>query len=184
DAHEGLGFIWLSKGDYNKAQMEFETAIKINPGNANAHLNLGVVWSVKNDIHKAQKEFETAIKFDPQLVIAHYDLGMLYMKKKEYGKAEKALRTAYSLLPNNPEISFMLGLVLSMNKETVAEAISMYNKSISLKPSNPKYYIELGKLYLKIGNKAQAINEFEKALKHNPGAHNLKTQIDKLKQQR
>ena len=183
-AHEGLGVIFLSKGNYNEAQNKFETVIKLNPYYADAHAELGLVWLSKGDYNKAQIEFETAIKLDPELNDAYYQLGIIYMMKKEYGKAEKALRTAYSLVPDNPKVSFMLGRVLSMNKKTVTEAISMYNKSISLNPSNTRCYIELGNLYLRSGNKVQAIKEFEKALKHNPGAHNLKTQIDKLKQQR
>jgi len=106
------------------------------------------------------------------------------MMKKEYDKAERAFRTVYQMNPNNPDVCFMLGRVLSINNRTIPEAISMYNKSLSLMPSNTQGYIELGNLYLKVGNRAQAINEFEKALKLNPDAKNLKVQIDKLKRQR
>ena len=71
-----------------------------------------------------------------------------------------------------------------IDDRTIPEAISMYNKSLSLVPSNIQGYIELGNLYLRIGNKAQAINEFEKALKLDPDAQDLRAQIDKLKRQR
>ena len=86
--------------------------------------------------------------------------------------------------PNNPNVCIMLGRVLSMNNRTIPEAISMYNKSLSLAPSNIQGYIELGNLYLIIGDKTQAINKFEKALKLDPNAQDLKEHIDKLKQQR
>ena len=184
DAHEGLGLVLLSKGDFDGAQTKFETVIKLDPERASAHLNLGVVYLNRKELDKAQTKFETASKLDPEFADAHHRLGIIHMMKKEYDKAEGAFRTAYRTDPNNPNVCFMLGRVLSINNRTIPEAISMYNKSLSLAPSNTQGYIELGNLYLRIGNKERAINEFEKALKLNPDAKNLKVQIDKLKQQR
>ncbi len=184
DAHEGLGLVLLSKGDFDGAQTKFETVIKLDPERASAHLNLGVVFLNRKELDKAQMKFETALKLDPEFADAHHRLGIIHMMKKEYEKAEGAFRTAYRTDPNNPNVCFMLGRVLSINNRTIPEAISMYNKSLSLAPSNTQGYIELGNLYLRIGNKERAINEFEKALKLNPDAKNLKVQIDKLKQQR
>jgi len=149
-----------------------------------AHYELGIIYKIKKEYDKAQMKFETALKLDPDYINAHYELGKIYMMKKEYDKAERAFRTVYQMNPNNPDVCFMLGRVLSINNRTIPEAISMYNKSLSLMPSNTQGYIELGNLYLKVGNRAQAINEFEKALKLNPDAKNLKVQIDKLKRQR
>jgi len=139
---------------------------------------------MKKEYDKAETKFESALKLNPMFVNAHYELGIIYMMKKEYDKAERAFRTVYQITPNNPNVCFMLGRVLSMNDRTIPEAISMYNQSISLVPSHTQSYIELGNLYLRIGNKAQAISEFEKALKLDPNAQDLKNHIDKLKQQR
>ena len=52
---------------------------------------------------------------------------------------------------------------------------------VTLDESNTQGYIDLGNLYLEIGRKGQAINEFEKALKLDPDSMELKEQIDKLK---
>ncbi len=183
-AHEGLGLIQLSKRDFDRAQMEFETAIKLAPEHASAHVNLGVVYLNRKEYEKAQMKFETALTLDPEFADAHHRLGLIYMMKKEFDKAERAFRTVYQTNPNNPNVCFMLGRVLSINDRTIPEAISMYNKALSLMPSNIQGYIELGNLYLKIGNRAQAISEFEKALKLDPNAQDLKEHIDKLKRQR
>jgi len=184
DAHEGLGLILLSKGDFDRAQTKFETVIKLDPKRASAHLNLGIVYLNRKELEKAQMKVETALKLDPVFADAHYELGIIHMIKKEYDKAESAFRTVYQINPNNPNVCFILGRILSLDNKTIPEAISMYNKSLSLAPSNIQGYIELGNLHLRIGNKTQAINEFEKALKLNPDAKNLKAQIDMLRQQR
>ena len=71
-----------------------------------------------------------------------------------------------------------------MNDNTVPEAISLYVKGLSLMPSNFQAYIDLGNLYLKIGNTVNAVSEFERALRLNPDAQYLRAQIEQLKQGR
>jgi len=183
-AHLNLGMVYLNRKEYEKAEMKFETAFKLDTLFVGAHYELGIIYMIKREYDKAETKFESALKLNPMFVNAHYELGIIYMMKKEYDKAERAFRTVYQITPNNPNVCFMLGRVLSMNDRTIHEAISMYNQSISLVPSHTQSYIELGNLYLRIGNKAQAISEFEKALKLDPNAQDLKNHIDKLKQQR
>ena len=77
----------------------------------------------------------------------------------------------------------MLGRVLVKNNKP-KEAISMYNKGLSLMPSNALGYAELGNIYIQTGQIDRAISVFEKALKLNPEAQDLKEYIKKLKRQR
>ena len=183
-AHINLGEIYMNRKELDKAQMEIETALKLEPNFAGAHYRLGLIYIMKKEFDKAQMKFEDALKINPGFADAHYELGTIYMMKKEFDKAERAFRTIYQINPNNPNVCFMLGRVLSMNDRTIQEAISMYNKSLSLMPSNTQGHIELGNLYLIVGNRAQAIEEFKKALKLDPEQQDLREHIYKLKQQR
>ncbi len=180
-AHLNLGMVYMNRKEYEKAEMKFETALKLDALFVGAHYELGIIYRMKKEYEKAEMKFVSALRLNPFFVSAHYELGIIYMMKKEYDKAERAFRTVYQANPNNPNVCFMLGRVLSLDNKTIPEAISMYNKALSLVPSNIQGYIELGNLYLKIGNKAQAISEFEKALKLDPDAQDLRAQIDNLK---
>ena len=103
------------------------------------------------------------------------------MYRQEFDNAEKAFRIFYQANPNNPNVCYMLGKVLSMNNRTIPEAISLLTKSISLMPKNIQAYIDLGNLYLKTGDNKSAIAIFQKALEINPDSPEIKAQLDNLK---
>ncbi len=182
NASFNLGKLYMLNKEYDKAEKAFETVVK-KEFDSEAYIRLGTIHFIREEYDKAEKEFKAVLKINPENARALHNLGLIYMNMKQFDKAEKDFRTVYMMSPNDPYICFILGNVLSMNKRTIPEAISMYNKSLSLMPSNTQGYIDLGNLYLKIGRKEQAINEFEKALKLNPDAQELKEQIDKLKKQ-
>ena len=179
-----LGSIYLDRKEYDKAENEFKTALKLEKECAPAYAGLGIILVNKGDVDGAQKKFEMSIETDPEYDDAHYRLGTIYMEKKEYDKAESSLRTAIRLNPRNANAFYILARRLAMNDGTVSEAISMFNRAISMMPLNMQVYTDLGNLYLKSGDKARAINVFERALKVNPNAQNVRTFLSRLKQQR
>lgn len=182
-AYEGLGEVLLAKGNIGDAQKCFEIAIGLAPDLGESHYRLGTIFINTKEFEKARKEFETALRINPDDLKSLHGLGIYYMTNKEYNKAEKAFRRVYQADPDNPNVCLMLGKVYSMNGRTVQEAISMYKKSLSIKPTT-QGHVELGNLYLKKGDKPKAIAEFEKALKLNPDAKDLKAYIEKIKQKR
>lgn len=104
-------------------------------------------------LDKAEKEFEAALRVDPYNAGALHNLGIIYRDKSEYDKVERAFRTVYRMNPNNPNVCFMLGKVLSVGDNAIPEAIFMFNKGLSLMPSNTQGYIDPRNLGLRIGNK-------------------------------
>ncbi|HDY89663.1 MAG TPA: tetratricopeptide repeat protein [bacterium] len=183
NSHFHLGTIYMNNKEYDKALVSFENVLK-HELDAESYSRMGTIHFIRKEFDKAEKEFKTTLKIDPENVGALHNLGLVYMNKKEYDKAEEAFRTVYRTNPNNPNVCFMLGKVLSMNDRTIPEAISMYNKALSLNPSDVQVYSDLGSLFIKIGKKQEAIAVFERALKLSPNNQNLKAQIAELKQQR
>ncbi|HEX4523914.1 MAG TPA: tetratricopeptide repeat protein [Casimicrobiaceae bacterium] len=59
EPHNNLAVIWAKRGSYDKARIELETALAINPNYAIAHENLGDVYS-----RLAGAEFEHATTLD------------------------------------------------------------------------------------------------------------------------
>ncbi|MBN1291182.1 MAG: tetratricopeptide repeat protein [Candidatus Latescibacteria bacterium] len=182
DTHYNLGVIYMGEKDFEKARESFELVLRYKT-DIDTYLRLGTIHLYDKEYDKAEDRFKTALRIDSQNPQALHNLGIIYMNKKEFDKAENAFRHAHKLDPNNPNACFMLAKVLSMKNNTVPEAISMYIKGLDIMPLNIQGYIDLGNLYLKIGNKASAIQEFEKALRLNPEAQQLRVQIDRLKQQ-
>ena len=62
-----LGFIYIEKGDLDRAITEFHEAIRLNPGDAKAHWTLAVALQTKGNSEEAAREFAAAQCLDPSL---------------------------------------------------------------------------------------------------------------------
>ncbi len=182
ESHFYLGILFMQNNQLDEAEREFNFVIR-QRRDASAYARLGTIYFRKRELDEARNAFTAALEIDPQNTPALHNLGILYMETGEFEKAEQVFRTVYRMNPNNPNVSFMLGKVLSMNDRSIPEAIALYSKALSIAPGNIQGHIELGNLYLKTGNKPRAIQVFEQAIKLDPDNANLKMQIDRLKQE-
>lgn len=69
------------------AQSEFETAVALDPNDADAHLQLGMLYDEQNATARAVGEYLAAIRVDPRLASAHYHLAHDYVRLGEKDKA-------------------------------------------------------------------------------------------------
>lgn len=182
-AYIQLGMVLLLEKNYSRAEDAFGAVLKFDPENTAALHNLGNIYMERKEYNKAERTFLLAYQSNPDNINAIFNLGLIYTNKKEYAKAEQAFRTVYKKNPNNPAACFNLGDVLSKNNNTLSEAIAMFNSGLALLPTNTQAHIDLGNLYLRIGNKAAALNEFRKALQLNPDSNELKAYIAQLSRQ-
>ena len=86
----GIALLQLAR--YSEARKEFQRAIKMNNGYAEAHNNLGVVDYQKKNYGGAVKEYRKAIKLNPASASFHSNLGSAYFSDKDYDGAIHVLR--------------------------------------------------------------------------------------------
>ena len=72
-----IGYVFLSKNDYNEAKHYYEQAIKLNPRNPYAHFGLGRVQMEQGDEQAALHEFQTAVDINPDFNAAQYHLDIV-----------------------------------------------------------------------------------------------------------
>jgi tetratricopeptide (TPR) repeat protein len=65
-AFNNRGKAWGIKGELDVAIADFNEAIRLDPGNAEAYFNRATAWSVKGDEDKASPDFKEAIRLRPQ----------------------------------------------------------------------------------------------------------------------
>ena len=65
-AHYNLGQIYNARGEYAKAQWEYEAALKTEPESVNARLNLGVVLHRQAQFARAAQEFRQVLQLSPK----------------------------------------------------------------------------------------------------------------------
>lgn len=63
--HNNLGYIYLKRGDSEKAALEFNRALELNPAFTKASLNLGYVYLLQGDVESARRVYLKALAYDP-----------------------------------------------------------------------------------------------------------------------
>ena len=132
-ALSNLSVIFFGLGDYKKAIIFLEKAIKINPNYADAHNNLGVLAVKVGNIHKAKKCHEKAIEINPNYADAHCNLGLIFKDLGETQKAKDHYEKAIEIDPNHFEAYGNLGHLL-YETDDPQKAITYFQKSIEIKP--------------------------------------------------
>lgn len=109
-ANLGLGAIYLSLNELDKAKGCFENILLAKPDNADAHLNLGNVFFKMNDLANAEQSFKKCLTINEDNVLALVNLGAVYDKQGKYAEAISMLDKSILLNPHNPDAFFNLGV--------------------------------------------------------------------------
>lgn len=80
-----------AKKEYEKAVMEFNTAIDIQPDMKEAYNNLGFCYRKLGKLEMSLKMYERALKFDPDFAQAREYLGETYLAMEDLDKANEQL---------------------------------------------------------------------------------------------
>ncbi|MFB0564293.1 MAG: tetratricopeptide repeat protein [Candidatus Aminicenantaceae bacterium] len=154
-SHDLMGNIYFHQKEHDRALKEFKRILKIDEWDANTHYNLGAVYHELNDWTKAEQEWKKAIECEKK--------NMKTAREQDF--TEKGLE--YSVTVRKRPVSFLshksLGK-LYLHLGLVGKAAAEYESAIDLKPNESEPYLDLGKIYYKMGKKKKAVICLEKYL--------------------
>ncbi len=156
----------IELGNYEKAEVYLQKAIKLSPNEGAIENNLGVVNCKLNDYQKAEDHFNKAQKlgenenynlgiimitkgeYDEAIKLfgrtkCKYNIGLAYLLNKDYDQAEKALKCA----PKTAENYYLLAIVgartenTSMMYENLVKAIKN-NKAYKIQAKNDREFLQ------------------------------------------
>jgi tetratricopeptide (TPR) repeat protein len=148
---------------YKEAAREYETAVQLDPQNADANLLLGLTLTNTGDLERAVQYTQASIKIRPSYS-AYYNLGLIYANKSRYQDAMAAYQNALKLNPSSYLGWYQLGLVYSTDLQ-FTKAIEAYQKVIELNPKFAQAYHGLGSAYYWNGDLASAMAQVGKLKK-------------------
>lgn len=164
------GYHYAEQGEQNKAILEFNKVIKINP-NLNltcvTYINRGISYQNQGNLDQALSDFNEAIKIAPEYADAYYWRGGFYMEKKDYDQAILDYKRVIELKPNNANAYFNRGYAYS-NKNNYDLSIFDYTKAIELKPDFALAYNNRGYDYFLKGEYMQTISDCTHAIELEP----------------
>ncbi|MGE5214050.1 MAG: tetratricopeptide repeat protein [Nitrospirota bacterium] len=137
-AHNNLGFLFLRKGELDKAVSEFQTALDIRSKNTQSHYSLGAALIQSN-------------------------LGNALAREQLWDAAIDHLQEAVRLRPDYADAYFNLGSVL-FQKGEIDQAIAEWKKTLAINPRDAEAHRNVADALRKQGKVKEAISEYEQTL--------------------
>jgi cellulose synthase operon protein C len=137
--------------------------IKQHPQDAAFRSYLGDLAVSKHDLGRAESEYLAVLKLQPDNAIALNNLAWVSHKLGKPGAAEYAER-ANALGPGQPAFMDTLATVLA-DAGQEKRALEIEKQAIALQPESHAFRLNLAKLYIKAGDKAQARIELDQLAK-------------------
>jgi tetratricopeptide (TPR) repeat protein len=172
----------VSIGQFDGAIVHFKNAIEIFPDYLDAHNDLGVVYMKLKRLDEATEQFQSAIEISPKSYNPRLNLAIILLGKRKYSEAADQLNQCVSIDSSQASGHLYLGNALlgqgdfSGAKRELSSALDIGGAKFSV----AHYY--LGYVYLKSGDKEQAVHEFETYLSSQPDDEQMAAQTRNLLQ--
>ncbi len=116
-----LGYLYILKGDMDKA-LDFNTeAYQYNSSNTVIQDNLGQVYYLRKEYDKAIEIYEKLMQSNPSFPEAYYNYGLVLSKKGEYQKAFDMAKKA---------CNYKLSFLSTVSKEEIDSLIESLKKEV------------------------------------------------------
>lgn len=165
--HRLLGDVLKKEDRLEEAELEFKTALSINPNIPQAYNGLGLVFLKKNSVVEAERMFAKGLKIWPAYQNALNNLGIAYLLQNKYQEAQSSFRQLLNTNPDNANAYGNLGSVYDRLGE-FDQAEAAIKQGLALEPQQVDLNFNLGSLYYKMGHLKRSENQFNKVLELNP----------------
>lgn len=102
-AHAVRGASFVRKGDYDRALVDLNEALRLDPKNASVHNSFGVYYNVKGEYPRALAALNEAIRLNPRFLYAYKNRGVAYEGQGDLNKALVDFRMALSIDPEKKQ---------------------------------------------------------------------------------
>ena len=171
-AHYKLGISYINDNLLQKAFIEFQKAIEIDPGYRDGYYALGHVHFMQQSYGEAVTSFQKAVTIDPKYSDAYNYLGKVYEAQGKLDQAiieyEQALKNPQYDTPEKPHLN--LGLVY-LKQEKYDQAVRSFQSVLRITPQGEVIAVAdngLGKAYFQMGKIKEAIASYQEAIRIAP----------------
>lgn len=140
----------------------FTKSLEKSPSYFPAQTNRGLTYLVLKNEEKALEDLSYVTENYPESHAALFGMGVIYMRDGDYQNARDYLSKAVEIEYDVADYHYALGKADDMIAQ-YEFALNDFNEAIKIEPL-PKYYIERGNTYAKIGEYEKAKADYLKAL--------------------
>jgi tetratricopeptide (TPR) repeat protein len=163
-----LAQLYVQQQRLDAARAEFEGMVKRDPRAVGPRTMVGVILEAQSKREEARRWYEATVGQISNAPVAANNLAFIYAE--EGTNLDVALQLASGAkeqMPDSAVVDDTLGWVY-YKKDLATLAVRPLEDSLKAMPDNADILYHLGLTYAKIGNKAQARQALERALKLNP----------------
>ena len=162
------GQIESRRGNLAGAARDYEAALKIDPRYAGALVNLAAIRLMQGEPRAAIELLDQAIVIDPRSPLAFYNRGYAGFALKQYDKAIADYGSAIEVDPGMGLAYNNRALSRAVAGSDLVAALADSDQALKLLPLNLEVRDTRGFIYLKLGDPALAVNEYNAALTIDP----------------
>lgn len=167
--HIKLGKILAETGQHELAIAEFQRALQLAPGNADASRELADVLANQGLFPEAEKLYRASIAARPTDWLGHLQLAFFFEDRARLAESEQELRAAGQLAPENETVVRNLGRLYRLQGR-YPEAVEQFLRGIKLQPS-ARSYNSLGLTYYLMHDYRKSVVALETAIELDGAAH-------------
>lgn len=161
-AYTNRGNIYFDNNANDQAFADYTKVLELQPDQHKALNNRGSIYFRKGKYAEAEADYNKAIEIDPFYADAYVNRAVVYSVSKRHDLAKKDYDTYIKFTGGNPKVIAWRGIAHRHLKMFDA-AIADFNHAIKAQPKNGDNYLNRSYTYLDMGNKAQALQDAQKA---------------------
>ena len=162
-----LGLTETKLKNYEAAINALDSAIALNPKDADQLVNRGLAKETNLDKDGAIADYRLALVVNPEHSLARHNLGVLIGTPGLSEDSEKLLIESIERNPNLPYPHAQLAYH-KFNRGDFKGALEEYNLAINIDSSDANYYLNRGLVKEKLKDYEGSINDFTKAISLKP----------------
>jgi len=156
-----LGHLYVVSGRHVHAEAMFRSALRADPGDADAYIGLGEALEGQQHTAEAERALRQAVDVEPSYSTAQTALGNFLFRHGRSTAALAVYRRVTELTPASPDAFTNLGAALEMSGDFQGAA-GAFQRSLTLEPTRGGYS-NLGTVYYFLGRYQDAAHMFGQA---------------------
>lgn len=158
-AYGNRGTALQRRGRYAEALPDFNEAIRLHPEDSKNFLNRALCYSFLQNDRAALADFDRAIQLDSTQSMLYNNRSQVRFKLSDFNGSEADCRKCIELDPGSVDAYNTLANIAYIRKR-YSECDSLLSKAIALKPDFAIGYKNRGLLYIELGQKEKACQDF------------------------
>ncbi len=113
EAHINIGLIYTELGRLPEAEVQYETAMRLEPSFIPAFVNLADLYRMEGRDADGETLLRSALEISPESGDVYHALGLLLVRQNKIPEAMNALEESVKLSPDNTRYSFVYAVALN-----------------------------------------------------------------------